>query len=130
MSPSSPSNGDIDLRRSPGDPTACDEDVMEPSKLHEQVSDPSAVADERYSEALATVSQHVADMLRIDVSTVQPVSVLLDLGAQSFDFVVLVLRLERTFGIELPRSYMVPDPYTVDTLTRAVAQLAGQRHRP
>jgi acyl carrier protein len=68
------------------------------------------------------ISQAIAEILGIDRSLVQPSSTLLDLGAQSFDFVDLVFRLETTYDIQLPRSFLVPDPYTVESLREAVVQ--------
>jgi acyl carrier protein len=81
----------------------------------------------RYHELFGAVSQFVGEMLSVDVDTLQPSSMLLDLGAQSFDFVDLVFRLERRFEIDMPRSFLLPDNYTVDAIVRAVASQLARR---
>jgi acyl carrier protein len=77
---------------------------------------------------LPRVAQCIADVLGIDAGQLQPSSVLLDLGAQSFDFVDLVFQLERAFGVNMPRAYLVPDAHTVGAFADAViAALAAGR---
>ncbi|MGE3920707.1 MAG: acyl carrier protein [Gammaproteobacteria bacterium] len=50
------------------------------------------------------VAEIVADVLAVDESEVTPESSLMgDLGAESIDFLDLVFRLERGFGIKIPR---------------------------
>jgi acyl carrier protein len=75
---------------------------------------------DRYSEILEAVSRCVVATLALTPDAVSADSVLLELGAQSFDFVELVLRLEREFGINIPKEYAVPDAFTVDAYARAV----------
>lgn len=64
---------------------------------------------------------YVAELLAVNLELVEPGVSLLALGAQSFDFVQLVFKLERVYGVEIPRSYTVPDEYTVDTYVQVVA---------
>jgi acyl carrier protein len=76
---------------------------------------------------LPRVAECVADVLGIKAQ-LQPSSVLLDLGAQSFDFVDIVFHLERMFGVNMPREYLVPDKHTVGAFADAVtAALAAGR---
>ena len=90
----------------------------------------AALSASRYDQLCAQISQEVADILGIETSTVTPASTLFDLGAQSFDFVDLVFRLERNFNIAMPRTYLVPDAYTIDTLVRAVAKEVDAPQQP
>ena len=59
-------------------------------------------------------------------------SSLVELGAQSLDFLEVVFRLEVAFGVQLPRRYAVPGKHTVAVYARAVEkQLAVRRsHSP
>jgi acyl carrier protein len=75
---------------------------------------------ESYETVCAQVIQCVAEVLNLNAAAIRPTSVLLDLGAQSFDFVDLVFNLESRFGIEMPRAYLIPDPHAVDAFARAV----------
>jgi acyl carrier protein len=77
--------------------------------------------DEQYYRILSVVITQLGEMLNIDVGTIEPETVLLDLGAQSVEFVELVSRLEHVFDIDLPREYAIPDTYTVHTYVTAVA---------
>lgn len=86
-----------------------------------------AVLNDRRDELCAKVTACVAEVVGADPARVLPSTQLLDLGAQSFDFVDIVFRLESTFGIDMPRKYLVPDNRSVEELIRAVAeQLALQ----
>lgn len=76
----------------------------------------------RYTELCDAVSACVADVLGIDQSQITAQSVLLDLGAQSVDFVDIAFRLERRFGVTLPHSYLIPDAYTVHAFARAITE--------
>jgi len=75
---------------------------------------------EQHPKVFDGVATCLSEVLRIDRGEIEPTSDLLELGAQSFDFVKLVFRLERTYGIEIPRRFAVPHPYTVETLVNAV----------
>jgi acyl carrier protein len=73
-----------------------------------------------YETLLESIRRAVAALLRIDVTMVQPESVLLDLGAQSRDFIELVIWIERTHGVALPQDYAVPDVHTVEAFAAAI----------
>lgn len=47
------------------------------------------------------VIEIVAQKLKIDKSTITPISTLQDLGADSLDLVEIVMKLEEVFGIEI-----------------------------
>jgi acyl carrier protein len=47
---------------------------------------------------------------------------LLDLGAQSFDFVDLVMRLEKRYEIDIALLYTIPDRHTVASYVKAVRE--------
>lgn len=56
------------------------------------------------------IREMVADTLRVDEDEVVPTARLqADLGAESIDFLDLVFRLERTFGMKIPRGELFPE---------------------
>ncbi len=58
----------------------------------------------------------LVDALGVDDDEVIPQATMVgDLGAESIDFLDIVFRLEKTFGIEIPRSELFPE----DILTSA-----------
>jgi acyl carrier protein len=58
----------------------------------------------------------LVDALGVDDDEVTPQATMVgDLGAESIDFLDIVFRLEKTFGIEIPRSELFPE----DILTSA-----------
>jgi acyl carrier protein len=69
------------------------------------MNDPDSVLD--------IVATEIGELLRVPAADITPESRLIDLGAQSFDFVELVVRLEKAFNTSLPRELMIPDVRTV-----------------
>ncbi|MFL5340404.1 MAG: acyl carrier protein [Gemmataceae bacterium] len=64
------------------------------------------VKDEIYRK----VSNTLVEALNVDESEVKPGSTLQgDLGAESIDFLDIVFRLEREFGIKIPRGELFPE---------------------
>src|SRR5215472_17206689 len=62
--------------------------------------------DEIYTKVSATL----VDALNVDEEDVKPTSTLQgDLGAESIDFLDIVFRLEREFGIKIPRGELFPE---------------------
>src|SRR5215475_8460430 len=62
--------------------------------------------DEIYSKVSATL----VEALNVDEEDVKPTSTLQgDLGAESIDFLDIVFRLEREFGIKIPRGELFPE---------------------
>jgi acyl carrier protein len=62
--------------------------------------------DEIYSKVSATL----VEALNVDEDDIQPTSTLQgDLGAESIDFLDIVFRLEREFGIKIPRGELFPE---------------------
>jgi acyl carrier protein len=62
--------------------------------------------DEIYSKVSATL----VEALNVDEEDVTPTSTLQgDLGAESIDFLDIVFRLEREFGIKIPRGELFPE---------------------
>ena len=56
------------------------------------------------------VASVLADTLNVDAEDVRPGSTLQgDLGAESIDFLDIVFRLEREFGIKIPRGELFPE---------------------
>ncbi len=56
------------------------------------------------------VAQTIADALGCDLDEVKPTSSLIvDLDAESIDFLDLVFRLEKGFGVKIPRGKIVED---------------------
>jgi acyl carrier protein len=62
--------------------------------------------DEIYSKVSATL----VEALNVDEDEIKPQSTLQgDLGAESIDFLDIVFRLEREFGIKIPRGELFPE---------------------
>ena len=56
------------------------------------------------------VSNTLVEALNVDEEEIQPGSTLQgDLGAESIDFLDIVFRLEREFGIKIPRGELFPE---------------------
>ncbi len=61
-------------------------------------------------EVFPKVAETIADALGCDVEEVQlELSLIEDLDAESIDFLDLVFRLERSFGMKIPRGKIVED---------------------
>ena len=61
-------------------------------------------------EIYAKVSATLVDALNVDEDEIRPTSTLQgDLGAESIDFLDIVFRLEREFGIKIPRGELFPE---------------------
>ena len=61
-------------------------------------------------EIYAKVSATLVEALNVDEEEIKPTSTLQgDLGAESIDFLDIVFRLEREFGIKIPRGELCPD---------------------
>jgi acyl carrier protein len=72
--------------------------------VEEVLSMPSQ--DEIYSKVSATL----VEALNVDEGEIKPTSTLQgDLGAESIDFLDIVFRLEREFGIKIPRGELFPE---------------------
>ena len=62
--------------------------------------------DEIYNKVSATL----VEALNVDEDEIKPTSTLQgDLGAESIDFLDIVFRLEREFGIKIPRGELFPE---------------------
>src|SRR6478672_13597758 len=56
------------------------------------------------------VSNTLVEALNVDEEEIQPTATLQgDLGAESIDFLDIVFRLEREFGIKIPRGELFPE---------------------
>ena len=61
-------------------------------------------------EIYGKVSATLVEALNVDEDEVKPTSTLQgDLGAESIDFLDIVFRLEREFGIKIPRGELFPE---------------------
>jgi acyl carrier protein len=61
-------------------------------------------------EIFSKVSATLVEALNVDEEEVTPTSTLQgDLGAESIDFLDIVFRLEREFGIKIPRGELFPE---------------------
>src|SRR4026207_2561938 len=68
------------------------------------------------AEVFDKVRTALVDALGVDDDEVVPEATMVgDLGAESIDFLDIVFRLEKSFGIEIPRSELFPE----DILTNA-----------
>src|ERR1043165_8248272 len=62
------------------------------------------------AEIYQKVSSTLVDALNVEEQEIQPTSTLQgDLGAESIDFLDIVFRLEREFGIKIPRNELFPE---------------------
>ncbi len=69
-----------------------------------------AISQGEIDAAFPKVAQIVADALGCDVEAVKPKESLIEgLDAESIDFLDLVFRLERGFGVKIPRGKIVED---------------------
>jgi acyl carrier protein len=67
-------------------------------------------------EVFDKIRTALVDALGVDEEEVTPEATMVgDLGAESIDFLDIVFRLEKSFGIEIPRSELFPE----DILTNA-----------
>ena len=61
-------------------------------------------------EIFAKVRETLVDALGVDDDEINPEATLVgDLGAESIDFLDIVFRLEREFGIKIPRNELFPE---------------------
>src|SRR3954452_25566989 len=61
-------------------------------------------------EIYSKVSATLVEALNVDEEEIRPTSTLQgDLGAESIDFLDIVFRLEREFGIKIPRGELFPE---------------------
>src|SRR5438874_8554814 len=61
-------------------------------------------------EIYAKVSATLVEALNVDEKEIKPTATLQgDLGAESIDFLDIVFRLEREFGIKIPRGELFPE---------------------
>jgi acyl carrier protein len=61
-------------------------------------------------EICTKVSATLVEALNVDEEQIQPTATLQgDLGAESIDFLDIVFRLEREFGIKIPRGELFPE---------------------
>lgn len=88
-------------------------------QIHAQRGEQVGDADEAVAEVIRRM---LSDILGVSRDLITPDALLLELGAQSFDFVDLVVRLEKAYDIDIPPLYAVPDRHTVATYVRAVAE--------
>jgi acyl carrier protein len=66
-------------------------------------------------EIFEKVQATLVDALGVDEEDVTPGATLQgDLGAESIDFLDIVFRLERNFGIKIPRGELFPENLTAD----------------
>jgi acyl carrier protein len=69
-----------------------------------------AISQQEIDAVFPKVAQIVADALGCDVADVKPKESLIEgLDAESIDFLDLVFRLERGFGVKIPRGKIVED---------------------
>ena len=62
------------------------------------------------AEIYQKVSATLVDALNVEVQEIKPTATLQgDLGAESIDFLDIVFRLEREFGIKIPRNELFPE---------------------
>jgi len=67
----------------------------------------------------------VAQVLNIARSRLSVQSSLANLGAQSLHFMHLVFRLQKRFGINLPRRYAIPNAKPIEAYVQAVIAAGG-----
>jgi acyl carrier protein len=88
-------------------------------------------------EILTKVREILVDALSVDDDEVTPGATLMgDLGAESIDFLDIVFRLEKTFGIKIPQGELMPQEilsnpeYVADKRLNAAGLTALRAHMP
>ena len=77
-------------------------------------------------EIYAKVKGVLVDALGVDEDEIKPDSVIKDdLGAESIDFLDIIFRLEKAFGIKIPKGEMMPE-----NLANDPAIVQGDRFTP
>lgn len=67
-------------------------------------------------EVFEKVQTALVDALGVDDDEVKPEATMVgDLGAESIDFLDIVFRLEKAFGIEIPRAELFPEDILTST---------------
>jgi acyl carrier protein len=80
-----------------------------------------------YEQIFEKVQATLVDALGVDEDEVQRDATLQgDLGAESIDFLDIVFRLERNFGIKIPRGELFPENLTADPEWIADGKLTGK----
>ena len=80
-----------------------------------------------HAEIAERVAQVLVDALNLDEAGITPEATLEgDLGAESIDFLDIVFRLERNFGIKIPRGELFPENLTADPEWIADGKLTGK----
>ena len=70
----------------------------------------TAITQDEIDAVFPTVAETMADALGCDVEDIKPnVSLIEGLDAESIDFLDLVFRLEKGFGVKIPRGKIVED---------------------
>src|SRR4051812_40178479 len=68
-----------------------------------------------HEEIYAKVKDVLVDALGVDEDEVTPTSVIKDdLGAESIDFLDIMFRLEKAFGIKIPKGELMPENVATD----------------
>ena len=68
-----------------------------------------------HDEIYAKVKDVLVDALGVDEDEVKPDSVIRDdLGAESIDFLDIMFRLEKAFGIKIPKGELMPENVATD----------------
>ena len=68
-----------------------------------------------HEEIYAKVKDVLVDALGVDEEEVTPTSVIKDdLGAESIDFLDIMFRLEKAFGIKIPKGELMPENVATD----------------
>jgi acyl carrier protein len=80
-----------------------------------------------YDEIFEKVQATLVDALGVDEEDVRREATLQgDLGAESIDFLDIVFRLERNFGIKIPRGELFPENLVADPEWVADGKLTGK----
>ena len=66
-------------------------------------------------EIIAKVTESLVDALSVDEDEVSlEASLTRDLGAESIDFLDIIFRLEKSFGLKIPRGDLIPEDLTTN----------------
>src|SRR5689334_18803415 len=82
---------------------------------------------EQFAAIAEAVRDIVAEVLELPPGEVAMDSVLLELGAQSLQFIRVAFQIESRFQVQLPRHLSTPDVHSVRTYATATAALASAR---
>ena len=77
------------------------------------------VTTEQIGKDIEGVVRTVLGLTDLDLSQTEPI---IGMGAQSFDFMQIVVELEALYDVTIPKIYALPDNYSINDYVHAVME--------